>query len=235
MSIKFIENGHKYINDENNHEYISATKFLHLFEPEFDADKISGFVAKKRGITKEEVLKEWNEINKKSTTYGTKIHELMENYIKFNKIDNEYQQLYESYNKIISELSHDINEIHSEKILWNDTYEIAGTSDLIIDYNNDEFSVGDFKTNKKFLYYSQYNNNMLEPVKHLSSCQHNLYALQLSLYAYFYSLLSGKKLRHIFLLYTNDITKGWEYIPCNYMHYEIIFMLKYYKSFIKSI
>lgn len=232
MSVYFKEDTHQYFNSSTGDEYYSGTRFLHLFEPEFDKDTISKRVALKEGKTQQQVLAEWAAINKESTDKGSRIHLAMENFIKFEEQLDEYKVLYETFKKCVGNDYKYAEAIHSEKLLWIDEYKIAGTADLIIDHKNNEFSVGDFKTNKKFEYYSGFGNRMKAPVEHLSQCQHNLYALQLSLYAYMYSLLTGKKVRHLFLMHCNNPNEGWKYISCNYLKYEVQFMLKYYKDYI---
>jgi hypothetical protein len=232
MSVYFKEDTHQYFNSSTGDEYYSGTRFLHLFEPEFDKDTISKRVALKEGKTQQQVLAEWAAINKESTDKGSRIHLAMENFIKFEEQLDEYKVLYETFKKCVGNDYKYAEAIHSEKLLWIDEYKIAGTADLIIDHKNNEFSVGDFKTNKKFEYYSGFGNRMKAPVEHLSQCQHNLYALQLSLYAYMYSLLTGKKVRHLFLMHCNNSNEGWKYISCNYLKYEVQFMLKYYKDYI---
>lgn len=234
MSIIFKEESHQYFNTDTGREYLSGTKFIHLFEPPFDKDAISKRVALKEGKTQKQVLDEWAAISKQACDYGTATHLLMENYIKFGEEDIDNKILYETFNKCVGPEYKKAEAIHSEKLLWIDDFEIAGTADLIIDHPNNEFSIGDFKTNKKIEFYSAFGNRMLEPVSHLSQCQHNLYALQLSLYAYMYSLLSGRKLRHVFLMHCNDRSNGWTYIPCNAMIMEVRFMLHFYKEKIKS-
>ena len=232
MAVYFKEDTHQYFNSSTGDEYYSGTRFLHLFEPEFDKDTISKRVALKEGKTQQQVLAEWAAINKESTDKGSRIHLAMENFIKFEEQLDEYKVLYETFKKCVGNDYKYAEAIHSEKLLWIDEYKIAGTADLIIDHKNNEFSVGDFKTNKKFEYYSGFGNRMKAPVEHLSQCQHNLYALQLSLYAYMYSLLTGKKVRHLFLMHCNNSNEGWKYISCNYLKYEVQFMLKYYKDYI---
>ena len=234
MSIIFKEDTHQYFNTENGKEYLSGTKFLHLFEPEFDSYNISLRVAAKEGRTQQEVLDEWKETSRIACDTGKKIHEIMENFIKFNDVNEEYDILYKTFKKCVGRDFNYAEAIHSERLLWSHEFEIAGTADLLIDHKNNEFSIGDFKTNKKIEFYSSFGNRMKDPVSHLSQCQHNLYALQLSLYAYMYSKLSGRRLRHAFLMHCNDITKGWTYIPCNVMLYEVRYMLEYYKNFIKK-
>lgn len=230
MSIIFKEKTHQYFNTDTGEEYLSGTKFLHLFEPPFDKDTISKRVALKEGKTQEEILKEWDNISKQACDYGTATHLLMEKYIKFGDKDESYPILYKTFHDCVGNEYKNAEAIHSEELVWIDEFKIAGTADLIIDHPNNEFSIGDFKTNKKIELFSKFGNRMLEPISHLSQCQHNIYALQLSLYAYLYSLLSGRKLRHIFLMHCNDREKGWTYIPCNAMILEVRFMLHFYKE-----
>lgn len=234
MSIVFKENTHQYFNTETGKEYLSGTKFIHLFEQPFDKENISKRVALKEGKTQQQVLDEWAKISKTACEYGTATHLLMEKYIKFGEEDNNYKVLYNTFNNCVGLAFKKAEAIHSEKLLWIDDFEIAGTADLIIDHPNNEFSIGDFKTNKKIEFYSNYGNHMLEPISHLSQCQHNIYALQLSLYAYMYSLLSGRKLRHVFLMHCKDMSQGWTYIPCNAMILEVRFMLHFYKNKMKG-
>jgi hypothetical protein len=234
MSIIFKEDTHQYFNTDNGREYLSGTKFLHLFEPEFDKYNISKRVAEKEGRSQQSVLDEWAATSKLACETGTKIHAIMENYIKFSDYKDEYKVLYDTFNNCVGKDYKYAEAIHSERLLWSHEFEIAGTADLLIDHKNNEFSIGDFKTNKKIEFYSSFGNRMLGPVNHLSQCQHNLYALQLSLYAYMYSKISGRKLRHMFLMHCNDIKKGWTYIPCNAMLYEIRYMLEHYKEKLKK-
>ena len=59
--IKFLEDTHQYINIETNEEYCSVSKLLGRYKEKFDAENISKWVAKKRGVSQEEILKEWED------------------------------------------------------------------------------------------------------------------------------------------------------------------------------
>lgn len=230
--INFIEATHRYINTETGDDYKSATTLLGLFKNKFDEKRIAGLTAKKRGITVEEVLNEWAEIRNTACTKGTNIHLALENFIKHNEIDKEYETLIEDFKNIINSMS-DIKCIHSEILLYLDKYKVAGTSDLIFEHNDGTFSVGDFKTNKKFRYYSEYNEHLKYPVQHLNNCEFINYSLQLSLYAYMYETLypdKAGKCRGLFLLWYNPDTFTWELIHCPYMKHEILMILKNYEK-----
>jgi hypothetical protein len=228
----FKEKTHQYFN-EKGEEYISGTTFLHKFQIPFDEDKFATLKAKKLGITKEEVIEMWRENSRTACSYGTEIHLLMENFITKGEKVAEYNDLYESFNSITFLDIMNAIKVYSEELLWVDEFKVAGTADLIIEHNDYEFSVGDFKTNKKIDFCNEYGNRLLNPVSHLSDCNYNIYCLQLSLYAYLFSLRTGKKCRKIFLMHLKD--DKWNYIPGNYMEYEIKMMLKWYNKNISII
>ena len=62
VEITFTESTHKYesVVDGREIEYISGTTFIHRFFPKFDEEKISFFVAKKKGVSQKEILDEWH-------------------------------------------------------------------------------------------------------------------------------------------------------------------------------
>lgn len=225
--VTFIEESHQYFN-EKGEEYKSGTGFLHLYQKEFDSIGVATRVAAREGVSVDDILAKWKRNSEEACTYGTSIHLIMENYIKSGIISPEHTSLYESFDKITGDMFKWAKAIHSEKILWNDEYKLAGTADLIIDHNKNEFSVGDFKTNKAINFCSDFGERMLNPISHLSSCNYNLYSLQLSLYAHMYSLLSGKQCRRVFLMHLRD--GEWKEITANFMKHEVEVMLYHYKS-----
>lgn len=227
--VTFKEDTHQYFNDDNI-EYTSGTRFIHKFEFPFDEDGISKRVALKEGVSQEEILKKWKDISKQACDYGTRIHAVMENYIKFGEVNKTFESLYKSFDKITKQEFNTAKEILSEELLYDDEYRIAGTADLIIVHNDKEFSIGDFKTNKSIDFYSPYGNRMLDPISHLSSCNYNIYSLQLSLYARMFANRTGLKCRRVFLMHKKEDI--WQYISANNMLYEVKMMLKYHQRHI---
>ena len=106
-------------------------------------------------------------------------------------------------------LKFDFNSIDSfknvlcENLLYDEEYKIAGTADLIYEHKN-EFTIGDFKTNKRFRFSSSYCERLKDPVSHLHNCEFNLYGLQLSLYAYLYERMTSKRCRKCVIFYLKD-------------------------------
>jgi ATP-dependent exoDNAse (exonuclease V) beta subunit len=106
-------------------------------------------------------------------------------------------------------------------------YEIAGTSDLIYEREKD-FIVADFKTNKKYRFSNDFNDYFKAPIEHLTYCEFNTYALQLSLYAYMYEQKTGKKCNKLVTLYLEE--DNWIPHHANYLKTDIINILSDHKT-----
>ncbi len=228
--IKFFEDTHLYINQENNHRYLSVSQVIELFHEKFDTDKMSKLTAKKHGISQEEVLKEWDATRIYACERGTAFHAAMENAIKFGKVVDEYKKVIENFLLVSSKVVKNIEKIFSEILLYNDEFEVAGTSDILWEHTDNTFTIGDFKTNKRFRFSSDYGKWFNHPISHLSDCEFNKYTLQLSLYAFMYEILTGKKCRGLLILWLDQNTGKWQPIHCNYLKHEVIMMLKAYQK-----
>jgi len=223
--IHFDETKHTYTNTETDEKYISVTTLLAKYKIPFDRDLHSTRVANKNGVSKEMVLEMWKQEAKVATDKGTKIHKLMENYISFGEKKEEYNHFYESYDNILKNSIDKFKKVNSEMLLYNDEFKIAGTSDLIYD-QGDHFTISDFKTNKKFKFSSEFNEYFKVPIDHLQYCEHNMYALQMSLYAKLYEGMTKKKCKKIVVFYLED--NKWKDIHCNYLKFEAEAILKDY-------
>lgn len=223
----FNKEKHSYTN-EFGEDYISVTTLLSKYKNKFDSDKHSARVAHKEGVTQEFVLQVWAEITKTATDRGTEIHKIVENYItNAEKTNKDHKWLYESYDNIVKNNVDNFKQVSSEKLLYHNEYKVAGTADLIYDHDN-YFTIGDFKTNKRFNYASKYDEYFNEPLEHFNYCEFNTYALQLSLYAFMHEQLTGKLCRKILVFYLKD--KEFVPIHCNYLKSDIKNLLNHYKT-----
>ncbi len=242
MSIKGLDNfvyidkdSHRYF-DRNGVEYMSASKFIGLFYKKFDAESVSGHVARAEGVTKQEVLDKWQA----QTDNGTEIHESIELFNKTTQILPKHEKFipailnisgqYRSYYRLINEqILHDKDEL------------IAGTTDLLGVCTSSYKSIvdlGDWKTYNKGINQKEVdkegnfrNEYMLGPLSHLQNSSYNKVALQLSLYSYMFQKLTGRKIGKLFAHWIDPknplINKQ---VPVNYMYYEVIAMLEWRKS-----
>jgi ATP-dependent exoDNAse (exonuclease V) beta subunit len=223
--IKFDEAAHTYTNTETEEKYISVTTLLGLYKTPFDKDKHSKRVAEREGVSQEMVLEMWDKENKKATTRGTKIHKLMEDYVCFGEKAKDYDWVYKSYDSVVERSIDKHKKVYSENLLHDHTYKVAGTADLIYDHG-DYFTIADFKTNKRFNFSSDFNEWFKDPITHLQYCEFNNYALQMSMYAYMYEKISGKKCKKVVVFYLRE--DKWQPYHCNYLKSDIVQILNHY-------
>ena len=172
--------------DAQNHSYevrgkslTSVSKTIHKYVEEVDFDKIAGFIAKKRGVTKQEVLDEWETKKVTSCNLGTLVHAFGENYYKGKKPMNGFE---EAIVKFWDNIPKHIKPFLFEIKMFSETLGIAGTADIIL-YNTltGKFILCDYKTNED-LFKNFKGKTLLKPFDNLLDSSYNKYQLQLSLY-----------------------------------------------------
>lgn len=177
--IAFEPVSHVYTNLKGE-RLISVSQLVHLFAPTFDEDgKIAKRCAEKEGISVEEIKAKWKKAGEDSCVLGTNIHAAVEHYILTKKIlKNEHSHWVKKFKKIKFE-----GKLYSEVKLFDEENYLAGTTDLIEFFKEDNsFIIWDFKTNKKLESYS-FGNKMLPPFSYLNSANLIHYAFQLNIYA----------------------------------------------------
>jgi ATP-dependent exoDNAse (exonuclease V) beta subunit len=225
--ITLIEESHKYINTESDEEYASVSKVLSQFKKPFDTKYWAEKKAKDYGTSADEVIQLWDDLKDHSCARGKNYHKIMEDFIVDGKRTEDNDSLYDSFSYNIQPLG-DTRRIHAERIVYSHEHKIAGMSDVIIDHPYNQFSIVDFKTNKNFRYNSKYGEYLLAPVEHLQACEFNNYTLQLSLYAYMYSQLTGYTVKSLAINYLDQETQRWQNVPVHYMKYEALLLLRSY-------
>lgn len=216
---------HKYYHKVTGESFKSVTTVLGMLEPEFNSEQIALAISmqdpsKKKeqyqNMSQEEILAEWKRINDEANEYGTEVHEIMERYLLADKIyipKNDYEREIILKFQKVDDMSGDI---YPETILFSEKYKIAGTCD-ILEIKDGYFNILDFKTNKEIDYISKYGNWLNKPVTHLSDCNFNIYALQLSLYAYMFQMQTKMKVGKLQIFYLNPTTSEFITIPIPYL------------------
>jgi hypothetical protein len=222
---------HVYIHRKTNKKYNSVTKAIGLIEPHFDAEAVAEAITYQLdevknpiyiGMTKTKILDYWQMLNDEANIYGTRVHDIVEKYLKANKWwfpkDEFEKKVIKGYNEL------NVDEgmrMHPERIMFSEEYELAGMSDLIIDVNEVFFDVGDWKTNRAFNFYNQYGYETLKPpFDHLQNCQYSVYTIQLSTYALMYEMETKRKCRQIWIGYWDKIKESFQKIPVMYLKNE---------------
>ena len=144
--------------EESTHTYkvlgeqlSSASSTISNFYDPFDTDRVAGFVAKKRGITKEEVLKEWDDKRDFACHKGHVVHAFGEDYMFDRTREKDYPEFGGYMDAIInfwnSLPSHIVPAI-AELKMYSKQFNLAGTADIILyDKNRKGFIIADYKTN----------------------------------------------------------------------------------------
>ena len=203
MKIKFDEKAHTYTHIDTEKPFISVTTLIGKYKQPFDRDGHSKRVADREGVSQELVLEMWEQEKNRACTRGTNIHKVLEDYINYGEAEGDWGWLCKSYDKAVERSIDSFKNVLCENLLYDEEYSVAGTADLIYEHKH-EFTIGDFKTNKRFRFSSPYSERLKDPVSHLHNCEFNLYGLQLSLYAYLYEKMSGKRCRKCVIFYLQD-------------------------------
>lgn len=224
--ITFDEPSHTYTHNETGEKFTSVTTLLGQYKKPFDSEGTAARVAAREGITKEVVLEMWEKEKVRACDRGTEIHKLLEDYISFGEEVEDWGWLFKSYDKCAGYNVDKYKKVLCEQLVWDENFKISGLADLFYIHSDNTFTVGDFKTNKRYRFSSGYNDWMLEPLDHLPVCEHSTYGMQLSIYAYLYEQMTGMKCRKLVIYYLNK-DKFVAYHP-NYMKHEVKELLKHF-------
>ena len=239
-NIKYYDEPHTYyIGDK---KMTSATQLISKFKQRFDSNYWSEKKAEERGITQEEILKEWKDKSEYSCEKGTLFHEYAENYLNNkifpypeervkrilgnNDVKEDYDKLLILFNKFYEEAYSKLIPIKSEVIVGDEELEICGMVDqLFWNSKSEELQIWDWKTNKAIKRNNKWQ-QFKEPLSHLDVCEFNTYSLQLSLYRYIIEKNTNLKLGDSYIVWFNEKNTNYEPIKCRDYRNEVIEMLK---------
>ena len=228
--VKYYDDKHKYF--IGNRELISTTTFIGKFKKPFNTDFWANKKAIERGVSKQQILLEWEDIKDVACAKGSDLHSYSDNYM-HNRVfptdvpDVLIQQFKTFYNSFIK------NNIvvRTEYVLADEDLGIAGMIDLLC-YNKAKgyFYIADYKTNKKFDFESKYKSYYLDPISHLDECEFNTYSLQTSIYRYILEKNLGITLGDSVVVWFNDKNDSYEAIKCEYLKKDVEKMFKSFKK-----
>ena len=188
----------------------------------------------------QDILDEWEDINKKSCERGTKIHAQLENsfYTAGSNITLKKFGIGGKFSckKDYNELDLDYG-IYPEYLIYYDNpkldLHIAGQIDLLVKNGNDIVII-DHKTNKKIDLKGFYNNatrtseKLNYPLGSLDNCNYNVYQLQLSTYAWMLQKINPDFVIKDLILNHYDHDGNNTLYHCTYLKDEVEKMLKHF-------
>lgn len=237
QSFVTLDHGTHTYTDTNGKVYTSVSKVLDSVEDKFDEEGMSRKCAGRGNyvnMTPAQVKAQWKATAKESTDHGTRIHNAIEDYSKSFELDEKRSDLLPLV-KSIAEMHSGYVRTYDECTLYHPEYFIAGTTDRLLQPTSRSgyLDICDWKTNvKKGIYYfSDYGKYKKFPVEHLSDCNYNRYALQMSMYGIMTEILTGKKIRALNIVYIppDDFMK-YKVIPCPYMKSDALSIMKHFVS-----
>lgn len=233
--IRFVEKDHSYKIGNDLAKY-SVTKLLKKYEKPFDSENIAQRVARKRGISVKEVIREWDYKRDYSTHKGSEFHLFAENFLQRRQIsidkDAILNFLNERNNSIFVKDYYDEIALLVKNFLnfynwWKEDYILLKTEFVIGDressvcgtidnlsYNKKtkKLAIFDYKTNKKIGNHSEYNNKLLPPFDYLDECERVKYSLQLCLYKHMIEKNTGFEVESPQIVWVAG-QDGYEIIP----------------------
>ena len=208
----FNKETHEYT--ENGSEYVSVTKFIKRFEPEFPKELLANKIAKRDGTSTEVVISKWETNAQVSRDYGKAIHGGIEYWIdhaEFSKL-NHIKEAVEKFSE-----KFDRTSLKSEQVISNDSLKLAGTIDVLQKLGNKKVNLIDLKTNYEIE--EKGKGYFLAPIQELPYNKLNVYRLQLSLYKY---LLTSKGLIVEDMWIEHWTGKEWNKIKIKEIEQEIL-------------
>lgn len=195
--MNFDSSNHTYTKD--NKHYTPVSNVISQLSPEFEAEKIAGFIAKRDKRTPEDVLEEWDMKSQIARDFGNAIHKSIELWIKHSaQPKNKYLQ------SAIKTFPLKNKGLISEKIVYNEDLLIAGTID-ILRKKKTRYDLYDIKTSYDL---EKSYNRLLSPLEDLKDSPLNKYRLQMSIYKQLAESM-GYKIDKLFILKWAD---KWETI-----------------------
>ena len=189
--IHLFEDEHKYqLRSNPSITFNSVTELISKYFEPFNKDSVASKLInthpKYFGMTKVELIKQWDE----RRDQGSKIHKEIEDFIKSGKVATEQKSL-----DAIDWLERNSleKELQSEAIIFSKELKIAGSIDVLMhDKKNNSYVILDWKTSKS-IPKTSFNGKMgIHPAtRHLMDCKFIHYSMQLSFYRYILEMYYG--------------------------------------------
>lgn len=118
-----------------------------------------------------------------------------------------------------------------EKVNFSPTYEICGTTDVEVIFDEVNFEIEDHKTNKSFTFVNEYGKFLKSPCDDMPETSFSTYALQLNIYGHIQEVEFGRKFNGARITYFDRAKKEFELIELPIMLDRAEQVLKHFKHF----
>mgnify|MGYP001163544875 FL=1 len=243
-NIKFHDQEHKYY--LNGTRTKSVTSIIGEYKHPFDKEYWSKKKADERGITQEEIIKEWKYKADFSCEKGSAFHEYAENFLT-NKIfpfpehkitnalggeenmlecKNAVIKLIKLFDKFYDDSFGRLIPVKAEVVVGDEEWGVTGMIDqLFFNEKSGKLEIWDWKTNKAIKKQNKWQ-QFKEPLNHLDVCELNTYSLQLSFYRLIVERNTELELGDSYIVWFNENNEKYEIIKCYDFRNEILKIMK---------
>jgi len=218
--------------------YTSVTTWNHRHFPHFDAEKIvQGILANKRmqdptykyyGMTREQILADWDTNRDSAAKAGTKMHYDIECYYNKQPANNTSVE-YQYFQRFIRDFP-DLKPYRTEWMVYYEELKISGSIDMIFENPDGTLQIYDWKRCKEITYEDSFGNKTaLTPcISHLPDTNFWHYALQLNMYKVILEHKYGKQVTGLYLvcLHPDNPYKTYDRIPVPVLEKEMADLLE---------
>ena len=221
LGISFTEADHAYM-DDFGIDYVSVTTLIREAFPVFDGAAAAQKKSARTGVPAEQYLQEWDRIRTAASEAGTRTHENCERQIlgrtseMHTPRDQEERLRFRAAWYAVEDLKTKYSRIEPEKLVFSPRFRVAGSIDLLCQFDDMNFDIGDWKFVKAIDTSSYGNRTSIHPATSmLPDCNFYHYALQLNCYKMILKIEGyippQAKVRH-FLMRYNAETHAFERI-----------------------
>ena len=227
-SIQFEESSHTYTVNGVSAGYISVTKLIHCFFPEFNApDVIKKMMAGKNwtshklyGKTAKEIAALWKSDGKASSEAGTKLHAAIEHFLD-RGVEGPASPEWSYFQTFWATHGPDLEPYRLEWPVWVSELKLAGAIDCVFRRKSDgAFLIYDWKRSKDIKMENKYENG-LGPLSHFPSSNYWQYTVQLNLYRWILENHYGMPIKGMYLIVLHPDNKTYKRYPLNRLEEEI--------------
>tara|TARA_R110002051_G_scaffold296776_2_gene362971 strand:- start:4436 stop:5203 length:768 start_codon:yes stop_codon:yes gene_type:complete len=239
-NIKFHDQDHVYY--MKGVKTKSVTSIIGQYKHPFDKEYWSKKKADERGITKEEILKEWKYKADFSCERGSAFHEFAENYLT-NKVFPfpEYKitnilgskenmleckegvfKIIDMFKKFYDDSNRKLIPVRAEVVVGDEEWGVTGMIDqLFFNEKSKQLEIWDWKTNKDIKKANKWQ-QFKKPLSHLDVCELNTYSLQLSFYRLIVERNTDLVLGDSYIVWLNEKNDTYKVMKCYDFRDEIL-------------
>jgi PD-(D/E)XK nuclease superfamily len=243
--IKYHDAHHKYFIGEQ--ELISGTAFVGMFKEKFDSAGQAVKSAKKKGVSVDEILADWDFKGDFSRTKGTLLHHYAENHwqnkvfpIDYTTYDEKFgeglmkerlEECIRMFHNFYLKAKKNLIPVAMELVIGDAEIGIGGMVDCLFwndKYN--EYQIWDWKTSKEINEFSKFRTRLKAPLNFLHECELETYSIQLNLYKYIIQKNTDIKIGKCFLVHIHEEQEDYNIIECKEYQEIIQLLINYVKK-----